>query len=35
MVKFQKVPIVLMEESVYRCDKIDLKKKSQQNFARI
>ena len=35
MVKFQKVPMVLIEESVYRCDTIDFDKKSQHNFARI
>ena len=35
MVKFQKVPMILMEESVYKCDKIDFGKKSQHNFARI
>ena len=27
--------MVLMEESVYRCDTIDFDKKSQHNFARI
>ena len=35
MVKFQKVPMILMEESVYKCDAIDFDKKSQPNFARI
>ena len=35
MVQFQKVPMVLMEESVYRCDTIDIGKKSQHSFARI
>ena len=35
MVQFQKVPMVLMEESVYRCDTIDFDKKSQHNFAQI
>ena len=35
MMKFQKVPMVLMEERVYRCDTIDFDKKSQHNFARI
>ena len=35
MVKFQKVPMILMEESVYKCDTIDFDKKSQHNFARI
>ena len=35
MIKFQKVPMVLMEESGYRCDTIDFDKKSQHNFARI
>ena len=34
-VKFQKVPMVLMEGSVYRCDTIDFDKKRQHNFARI
>ena len=33
--KFQKVPMVLMEESVYRCDTIEFDKKSQHDFARI
>ena len=35
MVKFQKVPMILIEESVYRGDTIDFDKKSQHNFARI
>ena len=35
MIKFQKVPMVFMEESVYRCDTIDFDGKSQHNFARI
>ena len=35
MVKFQKVPMVLIEERVYRGDTIDFDKKSQHNFARI
>ena len=35
MVKFQKVPMVLFEETVYRGDTIDFDKKSQHNFARI
>ena len=33
-VKFQQVPIVLMEESVDRYDTIDFDKKSLHNFAR-
>ena len=32
MVKFQKVLMVLLEESVYRCDKIDFEKKRQHSF---
>ena len=35
MVKFQKVPMVLIEERVYRGDTIDFDKKGQHNFARI
>ena len=35
MGKFQKVPMVLIEESVYRGDKIDFDMKSQYDFARI
>ena len=35
MVQFQKDPMVLMEESVYRCYTIDFDKKSQYNFVRI
>ena len=35
MMKFHKVPMVLIEENVYRCDTIDFEKKSQHNFARI
>ena len=35
MVKFQKFPMVLIEETVYRVDTIDFDKKSQHNFARI
>ena len=35
MIKFQKVPMVLMEESGYRCDTIDFDKKSQHNFVQI
>ena len=35
MVQFQKAPMVLMEESVFRCDKIDFHKKSQHNFGQI
>ena len=35
MVQSQKVPMVLTEESVNRCDTIDFDKKSQHDFALI
>ena len=36
IVKFQKVPMILMEESVYKCDAIDFdKKKSTQFWANL
>ena len=35
MMQFQKVPMALMQKSVYSCDTIDFDKKSQHNFAQI